>query len=39
MSEINYFKVFFNMHDYVAADARWVLMWYVLVADVSYLHM
>jgi hypothetical protein len=30
MSEINYFK-FFTMHDDVVADARWVLMWHVLI--------
>jgi hypothetical protein len=30
MSEINYFN-FFTMHDDVAADARWVLMWHVLI--------
>jgi hypothetical protein len=28
MSEINYFNIFY--HD-VAADARWVLMWQVLI--------
>jgi hypothetical protein len=31
MSEINYFKVFFIMHDDVAADASWMLMWHVLI--------
>jgi hypothetical protein len=30
MSEINYFN-FFTMHDDVAASAKWVLMWYVLI--------
>jgi hypothetical protein len=30
MSEINYLK-FFTMHDDVAADARRVLMWHVLI--------
>jgi hypothetical protein len=30
MSEINYFKNF-TMHDDVAADVRWVLMWHVLI--------
>jgi hypothetical protein len=30
MSEINYFN-FFTMHDDVVADARWVLMWHVLI--------
>jgi hypothetical protein len=30
MSEINYFN-FFTMHNDVAADARWVLMWHVLI--------
>jgi hypothetical protein len=37
MSKINYFKVFFTMHDNVATDARLVLLWHVLIADVSYL--
>jgi hypothetical protein len=31
MREINYFKIFFTIHDDVAADVRWVLMWYVLI--------
>jgi hypothetical protein len=31
MSEINYFKVFFTLHNEVTADARYVLMRYVLI--------
>jgi hypothetical protein len=31
MSEIHYFKVFFTMHDDVSANARWVVMWHVLI--------
>jgi hypothetical protein len=31
MIEINYFKVYFIMHDDVIADARWVLMWHVFI--------
>jgi hypothetical protein len=31
MSEINYFKVFFTMDGDVAAHARCVLMWHVLI--------
>jgi hypothetical protein len=31
MSEINYLKAVFTMHDVVATDARCVLMWHVLI--------
>jgi hypothetical protein len=30
MSGINYVN-FFTIHDNVTADARWVLMWHVLI--------